>query len=102
MCFDWLTDYANLTLCLCSCSQTRCTNSFLSSSMCWSIEPDVSTRKIHDFSTTVPNTRLLPEVQQFNSHYLLALLVFSIYSLTNVVFIGVNAAGSQGSGPPNN
>lgn len=45
-----------------SCSQRRWINSFFSSSMFCSIEPEVSTRKMHDFSTTVPNTRLLPTI----------------------------------------
>jgi len=59
--YSILRKYADRTLCLWSCSQTRWINSFRSSSMCGSMEPDVSMRKIHDFSTTVPNTRLLPE-----------------------------------------
>ena len=56
----WMNIVTNWTWCLWSCSQTSRISSFLSSSMCGSIEPEVSTRKTHVRSATVPNTRRLP------------------------------------------
>lgn len=50
----------DLILYLCSCSQMSEINSFFSSSIRSSIEPEVSIRKMHFFSTTVPKVCRLP------------------------------------------
>ena len=52
---------AHLRPCLWSCSHTRDASSRFSSSIELCMEPEVSIRTITFFSTTVPNTRRLPE-----------------------------------------